>query len=64
MADKSKNHATHIPESKSAFCKLFELAMGPGLMLAILIALGAHLIVSDLADKLGFYAAHHHPAAP
>jgi len=68
MAGKSQNHATHIPEAKSALWKVFEVVMGPGLMLAVLIALAAHLVTSDRADELGSYAARHQsstgPAEP
>lgn len=59
MAGESKKHAVHIPESKSALWRVFEFAMGPGLMLAVLIALGAHLIINDQTDEPGFYAARH-----
>ncbi|WP_162917620.1 hypothetical protein [Dongia deserti] len=49
MAGPSKKHTMHIPKAKSAPWKVFEFAIGPGLMLAVLIALGAHLIINDQA---------------
>ena len=55
MTAKSKKHATDIPESGSALRKLFELAVGPGLMLAVLIALGAHLIVNGEISEGAFF---------
>lgn len=48
------------PEAKPALWKVFEFAMGPGLMLAVLLALGAHLIISGQTDELGFYTAQQH----
>jgi hypothetical protein len=58
MAEVSTKRAMHIPEAKSAFSKLFEFAVGPGLMLAVLIVLGAHLIINDQGDEPRVYAAH------
>jgi hypothetical protein len=57
MAKAPKKHAMHMPEEKSAFSKLFEFAMGPGLALAVLIVLGAYLVVNDQADGPVVYAA-------
>ena len=62
MTGKSKKHAKHTPAAKSAPWKVFEFAMGPGLMLAVLIALGAHLIISARTDELRFYTTHQRPS--
>jgi hypothetical protein len=62
MARAAKKRAVDIPEAKSAFSKLFELAMGPGLALAVLIILGAYLVINDHADEPGVYAAQHRSA--
>lgn len=64
MTGKSKKHAMPIPEGKSALWNLFELAMGPGLMLAVLIALSAHLIISNQTEALRVYTAHQRPSGP
>jgi hypothetical protein len=42
--------------------KLFELAVGPGLMLAVLIALGAHLFINGEIAEGGFFTADTGPA--
>ena len=58
MTAKSTKHATHSPETGSTLRKLFELAIGPGLMLAVLIALGAHLAVNGEIGEGAFFTVH------
>jgi hypothetical protein len=62
MTGESKKHPMHIPEAKPALWKLFELVMGPGLMLVVLIALAAHLVISNQTGELKVYTAHQHPS--
>ena len=57
MSGKPNKHAPHSPEANSALWKVLEFGMGPGLMLAVLMALAVHLIVSDHASELRLYAA-------
>lgn len=59
MAKAAQKRAMPMPEDKSAIAKLFAFAMGPGLALAVLVVLGAHLIINDQADRAEVYAAHH-----
>ena len=63
MARAPKKHAMHMPEEKSAFSKLFEFAMGPGLALTVLVVLGVYLVVNDQADGPEVYAAQEQSAA-
>jgi len=56
MIGKYKKPAVHFPEPSSAHWKLFELAMGPRLMLLILLALGVHLFTSNGGGGLGLLA--------
>lgn len=57
MARAPKQHPMHMPEEKSAFSKLFEFAMGPGLALAVLVVLGVYLVINDQGDRPRTYAA-------
>lgn len=62
MAGNRNMHTRDGVETGSMLRKLFELAVGPGLMLAVLIALGAHLFINGEIAEGGFFTADTGPA--